>query len=156
MDEKSLLPVIDDLGAFRREFRNDPVVDVLIYLWSGRPQLAEDLLNAMAPPASSFRLRALLADTWRDQGRYDEAIAAYRELVAAAAGTAREAVMRQHLGKAHFARGEYSRALECFEDALELRVREKADADLVASSQLAVRRATELLKQPCTGDISRP
>lgn len=155
IDEKSLLPVIDDLKAFRREFKDDPVVDVLIHLWSGRPQYAEDLLNAMAPPAPSLRLRALLADAWRDQGRYDEAIAAYRDLVAAAAGTPREAVMRQHLGKAYFVRGEYSRALKCFEEALDLRVREKADVDLIASSQLAVGRATEILKRPGAGAVSR-
>ncbi|WP_102157416.1 tetratricopeptide repeat protein [Zhihengliuella halotolerans] len=155
IDENSLLPVIDDLEAFRREFKDDPVADVLIHLWSGRPRQAEDLLGAMAPPASSFRLRALLADAWRDQGHYDDAIAAYRDLVAATAGTPREAVMRQHLGKVYFVCGEYSRALECFEEALELRVREKADADLMASSQLAVGRATEILKRPGTGDVSR-
>lgn len=142
IDPRSLLPVIDDIEAFRRAHRDDEARDALEALWGGRPGEAEALLRAAAQPGSP-RIRALIADAWRDQGRHDAAIRAYRELVQETAGTRLEATMRQHLGKTYFAAGRHAEALEAFTVALTLRVRDGADPDLIASSRLAVDRATE-------------
>lgn len=52
----------------------------------------------------------------------------------------------QHSGKNLFDQKKYSKALECFEKALEIRVSKKAAQDLIESSQVAVRRVRELLE----------
>lgn len=142
IDPESLLPVIDDIEAFRGAHRDDDARDALEALWGGRPAEAEALLRAMAQPGSP-RIRALIADAWRDQGRHDASIRAYLELVCEAAGMRHEATMHQHLGKAYFVAGRYAEALEAFTVALTLRVRDGAPPDLVASSRLAVDRATQ-------------
>lgn len=60
-------------------------------------------------------------------------------------GTAREAVLWQHLGKAYFVGGNLPEAVEAFSEALQLRVCAGEDPDLVASSRLAHQRAEPLL-----------
>lgn len=146
LDGTTLRPVLDDVEAFRSAHREDPAVEALVALWTGDADTAEQLLLATAGVRESPRLRALLADAWRDQGRTAEAVTAYEGLVAEAAGTGREAVLHQHLGKALLAAGRTSEALTAFEHALRLRVEQGAEASLVASSEVAVRRVRELLR----------
>jgi hypothetical protein len=110
IDRGSLLPKIADEDLFRAAHAEDPAVDILVTLWTGRPELAEVELRRRLGESESPRLRALLADAARDQGRTDEAIATYESLIAEVAGTSSEAVMHQHLGKAFFVARRYREA----------------------------------------------
>ena len=131
----------------------DPACEALILLWSGRPVQAEAALNDLLSMGDSPRLRALRADTWRDQGRYDQAIRAYRALVKERAGTPGEAVMLQHLGKAYFAANRFREAQQAFGRALELRISAGSEEDLIASSRLAWDRATQRLEASNDSEI---
>lgn len=144
IDGETLLPRIVDLAAFRRGLAGDPLREVLEALWSGRPEDAADLLRGQRP---TLRVRALQADCHRDSGRVALAIADYVRLVAEAAGTPQEAVIRQHYGKSLYAAGRFADAAEQFALALELRERAGADGARVASSRHALavaRRAAGL------------
>lgn len=152
IDSTTLLPVIDDEPAFRKAHADDPACDALVALWTGHPFIAEQLIQQLISGANTLRFRALRADAWRDQGRHDEAIGAYQELVAEATGTALEATMRQHLGKVYFVAGETKRAHTEFLWALTMRQLGNAHTELVASSQLAVNRAAALLEQAVITD----
>ncbi|GAB2756764.1 tetratricopeptide repeat protein [Nocardioides pakistanensis] len=143
IDARTLQPVIDDLEVFTSAHQDDPALEALTLLWTGRPNDAEAAIRQAMPRGDSLRFRALLADTWRDQGRTDDAVEAYQQLVRETAGTASEAVMRQHLGKAQFAAGRYRDARMSFEQALELRVAAGAERALVQSSRAAAARAAE-------------
>ena len=61
-------------------------------------------------------------------------------------GTAREAVLVQHLGKTHVAAGEYAAAVDCFERATGPRVAAGVERSLVESSRAALARARELAR----------
>lgn len=102
--------------------------------------MLEELLDANP---DHWRLHALLADAWRDQGRTDEAEAVFRRLLLDDAPGPRRATLLQHLGKTLFTAGRVAEAAACFRDALSLRRREGAPPDLIASSQLAVERCLE-------------
>lgn len=145
MDALTLLPVIEDLEEFRRAHADDRALPVLEELWSGRPDTAEPLAMALVEDASTVRHRALLADVRRDLGRIAWAVDEYGRLLEECRGTAREAVLRQHLGKAHFVGGDLPRAVEEFSTALQLRVSAGAAPDLIASSRIARQRAESLL-----------
>ncbi|WP_017586803.1 tetratricopeptide repeat protein [Nocardiopsis ganjiahuensis] len=144
-DALTLLPVIEDLAEFRRANASDPALRVLEELWSGRPEEAEPLASALVEEAPTVRHRALLADVRRDLGRIAWAVGEYGQLLEDCRGTAREAVLWQHLGKAHFVGGDLREAAEAFSRALQLRVFEGADPALVASSRVAHQRAEALL-----------
>lgn len=148
IDEETLLPVIDDEQEFREAHADDLALEALIALWSGRPIDAEGFLLRLLAETDSPRMQALLADAWRDQGRHTEAIQAYLGLVADAVGSPGEAAMRQHLGKAYFAAGCLEEARSEFSQALALRLRDGAEPNLVASSRLALERATALISAP--------
>lgn len=141
IDADTLLPVIEDVELFRAALEDDPAVDVLVALWSGDPVQAEAEIRRLLAEGETPRLRALLADSWRDQGRKDEAVAAYEELVSQAAGTPHEAVMQQHLGKALFVAGRFDEAADAFENALRLREAAGVDERLINSSKAALERA---------------
>jgi tetratricopeptide (TPR) repeat protein len=143
IDEETLLPTIEDEALFRAAHAHDPALEIVIAIWTGRPKAAELLLDLLREEAATPRLRALRADAWRDQGRTDEAVAAYESLIAELTGTASEAVMQQHLGKALFVAGRYREAASAFEKALALRLRSRAEESLIASSRAAVERARE-------------
>ncbi|MEU3019567.1 hypothetical protein ABZ635_19490 [Nocardiopsis sp. NPDC007018] len=148
MNALTLLPVIEDLSEFRAAHEHDRALPVLEMLWGGHPGKAEPLALALVTAEPTVRHRALLADVRRDLGRVDWAAAEYGELIDLCRGTAREAVLWQHLGKVHFVAGDHSRAARAFALALTLRVRGGAGRDLVASSRLALRRATQLIRAP--------
>ena len=91
-----------------------------------------------------FRPLLLLADVYRWLDCYDIAAQLQREALTLSAGTRREAVARQHIGKRLFDEGRYSEAASEFELALSLRKEAEASADLIESSRLARSRAVEL------------
>jgi tetratricopeptide (TPR) repeat protein len=157
IDPDTLLPVIDDEAAFRAAQRDDPALELLVLLWSGRPEAALPLARDLVGLRPTPRHRALHADVARDLGRTAEAIATYESIVAETAGTPREAVMTQHLGKAHWAAGNVAEAEAAFERALFLRIDAGAAEDLVASSREARDRARRALDgtAPCPGDTRR-
>ncbi len=79
----------------------------------------------------------------RDRGQFAEAVTRYELMLADHAGTGREAVLRQHLGKVHFAAGNLHAAPDAFDAALGLRRAQGASSDLIESSLMALRRADE-------------
>ena len=142
IDPSTLRPVITDEQGFREQHSSDPALEVLVALWSGDPHAAMVALSTLLEAdADHWRWRALRADIQRDLGEHDQAIAQYEELLVDYAGTDREAVLVQHLGKAHFAAGHYDEAASCFERALQRRSISGADPSLVASSQIALDEA---------------
>ena len=116
----------------------DPLAEPIELLWTGNAGAALQVLDVLR---QTPRVRALAADCHRDLGDTAHAVSEYDALVAECVGTAREAVMRQHRGKALLANGETERAVEDFQRAVELR--RTADPVLLASAEqgLAVARA---------------
>lgn len=143
IDGETLLPRVVDVQELRRGLADDPLRDAVEALWDGRPDEAEVLLRRHPP---TVRVHALLADCRRDQGRAADAVDSYRVLLTECTGTAREPVMRQHLGKALFAAGRPAEAAEQFALALAQREAAGADEELLRSSrhalQVARRRVT--------------
>jgi tetratricopeptide (TPR) repeat protein len=145
VDPVTLRPAITDELLFRSVYANDPALEVLVALWSGDPGTALVALEPLVRAApDNWRWRALRADARRDLGDCRAAIADLCELVSEHAGTPKEAVLMQHLGKAHFAAGEYESAATCFEQALTLRTAAGAERSLVESSRAALQRARQL------------
>lgn len=148
IDILTLKGVIHDEAAFALWASKgvDPVLDVIGPLFRGdleAAQTALDRISADAEPKVQFRLRALGADIMRDRGQFAEAVTRYELLLADEVGTSREAVLRQHLGKAHFVAGDFWAARDDFAAALQLRRVQGADADLIESSLIALGRANE-------------
>lgn len=131
-----LRPEITDLEAFRSGLRGDPLLDAIEALWGGDPTGA---LSLLVDQPDSFRVRALRADCRRDLGDHDVAVAEYDLLVEAVAGSPREAVIRQHRGKALLAAGRSGEAVEDFERVVDLR--DGGDPALLASAVQALEAA---------------
>jgi Flp pilus assembly protein TadD len=145
IDPATLRPVITDERVLRSRYADDPALEVLVALWGGDPEGALARLQPLLDSApTNWRWRALGADARRDLGDHVNAIADYRQLISEHAGTTREAVLVQHLGKAHFAAEDYRSAVACFERALTLRHAAGADGSLVESSRVALERARQL------------
>lgn len=137
-----LRPAITDLEEFRRGIAADPLARALELLWSGAPGRA---LRALAAQEATPRVRALRADCLRDLGEAARAVAEYDRLLAEVRGTPREAVMRQHRGKALLAAGRPAQAQEDFERVVELRT--GGDPALLASAHQALEFARRLAPQ---------
>lgn len=153
IDVHTLKGVIHDEAAFARWAGEcaDPVLAVIGPLFRGdldAAQTALDRISVNAEPNVQFRLRALGADILRDRRQFDEAVSRYEQMLADYAGTSREGVLRQHLGKVHFAAGNYEAARDNFAAALQLRRAQGARADLIESSRIALRRANEETNRP--------
>ncbi|MFS0731672.1 hypothetical protein ABC270_16555 [Curtobacterium sp. 1P10AnD] len=126
---------------FRDGMAGDPLAAAIELLWTGHAQSALEHLERLP---ESLRVRALIADCKRDLGDHLSAVQEYDRLVAECAGTAREAVMRQHRAKALLAAGRADRAIEDFRRVVELR--REHDSTLLASAEqgLAAARSAEL------------
>lgn len=131
-----LRPAITDAEAFAKDRQSDPLGDILTSLWSGDPAAALHLLER--EPATQ-RVRALRADCYRDLGDSPRAIREYDDLVDETMHTSREAVMRQHRGKALLAAGDTVRAIGDFDRAVLLR--QGGDPALLTSAQQALQAA---------------
>jgi hypothetical protein len=106
----------------------DPVGQVLVFPDGEQLQLPEQ--QGGGGSSSSSSSDAWYA--WQSVGNWGSR----RVLVAESLGTAREAVMRQHRGKALLANGEAERAIEDFQQAVELR--RTADTVLLDSAEQAL------------------
>jgi tetratricopeptide (TPR) repeat protein len=129
----NLRPVVIDLDAFRAGLAGDPLAEPIELLWTGNAGAALHVLELLQ---QTPRVRALAADCHRDLGDTALAVGEYDVLVAESLGTAREAVLRQHRGKALLANGEAERAIEDFQQAVELR--RTADTVLLDSAEQAL------------------
>ncbi|XAS75731.1 hypothetical protein V3G39_13865 [Dermatophilaceae bacterium Sec6.4] len=138
-DGRTLRPVITDLVVFREHHLEDPLTAAIEQLWSGHPLEA---LHQLSTHDASPRVRALRGDCLRDLGRHAEALEVYRQLIKESEGGPREAVMRQHYGKALLSAGDPHHARQEFFQALHLR-RLGSDDALIASSQQALQVADE-------------
>lgn len=140
----TLLPVLDDEAAFRAASATDPVLEVLVALWSGDPDLAAKLLGPLvdADP-TSWRLQAISADVIRDRGDTSSAITILETLVSMNEYTPHEALLAQQLGTAQFTAGDYASAAARFRRALDLRLAADADASLISSSRQTLDRVAE-------------
>jgi tetratricopeptide (TPR) repeat protein len=81
------------------------------------------------------------ADVFRFEKKFDEALGLLdkvkKNLSANSLSDYRDFYL-QHLGKLYFDRGEYKKALQCFEDALVLR-KEKQITELISSTEFALK-----------------
>lgn len=135
-----LRPVITDLAAFRTGLRDDSLAEPIELLWTGH---AEAALRHLEVLEQTPRVRALQADCRRDLGDTDTAVSEYDALVSECAGTAREATMRQHRGKALLAAGRVDLAVEDFRAAVALRRSADETHQASALQALAVARARQ-------------
>ena len=144
MNGDDLRGEITDLDAYMTTYADDPYLRVVVALFqrdTAAARAAIDPLLAHAP--DDLRLLALEAEIWRDEGRFDDAADRYRRLIWGANRPTLQATLTQHLGKVHFAAGQFTDATECFQRALTLRVDNGASTDLVESSRRALARARE-------------
>jgi tetratricopeptide (TPR) repeat protein len=149
IDADTLLPVITDLDELSAGLAGDPCADVIVALWSGDPERAERIVDGLlADDPANPRLLALQADCWRDRGDHERARRQLERLVEAFAGSEREAVLVQHLGKTLFVAARYAEAAACFERALRLRQGSGDRDELIDSSRLALDRARTLAGAP--------
>jgi Flp pilus assembly protein TadD len=117
---------------------------VLAALFQGDPPAARGALEPLlAESPDDVRLLALEADIWRDEGRFENAADRYRRLIWGCDRASLQATLTQHLGKVHFAAGQFAEAVECFRRALTLREELGAPDDLVGSSRRALDRALQ-------------
>lgn len=147
-DPFTLREVVDDREAAMRQLSRAQGGDkvwllrVLGRLDEAR-KVGEELLEAASDP---YRPLLLLADVLRAQLDYDGARSLQeRALLVCDGNRRREATARQHIGKRLFDEGRYAAAVEAFEAALALREAD-GDAELIASSTLALSRARELAR----------
>lgn len=144
----SLVPQIvnEDAVAEALAASTDPGDLIFVRLVEGHPAEAAELLaEARYKDPSSLRLRIFEADVLRVSNRLDRAVELFRQLLTETRGTPDEARIRQHLGRCYFASGNIAAAVECFAEALDLRVAGSADAALIYASTVALQRARNVL-----------
>jgi Flp pilus assembly protein TadD len=140
----TLLAEITELETFVAAHAADRCVHVLAALFQGDPPAARGALEPLlAESPDDVRLLALEADIWRDEGRFENAADRYRRLIWGCDRASLQATLTQHLGKVHFAAGQFAEAVECFRRALTLREELGAPDDLVGSSRRALDRALQ-------------
>lgn len=128
----------------------DPADAIFVLLVEGHSSEAAELLaEARFRDPESFKLRAFEAEVLRVSNRLDVAVDLFRQLLAEVQGTPREATALQFLGKTQYTAGQTSAAVESFARALDLRVAASADAALIYSSTVALRRARDVLDLAC-------
>lgn len=152
INPESLLPQIVNDEACRNALAasNDPADHIFVLLVEGNAAEAAELLaEARFKDPESFRLRVFEAEVLRVSNRLDRAVDLFRQLLGEVQGTPREALVLHLLGKAQYAAGQTSSAVESFARSLDLRVAESADAALIYSSTVALQRARDVLDLAC-------
>ncbi|TDT80370.1 MULTISPECIES: tetratricopeptide repeat protein [Micrococcaceae] len=148
----TLMPQIVNEDAVREALSasTDPADHIFVLLVEGHASEAAELLaEARFKDPESFRLRVFEAEVLSVTHRMDRAIELFRQLLAEVHGTPREALALQFLGKAQYAAGQTSAAVESFSKALDLRVAQSADAAQIYSSTVALQRARDILELAC-------
>ncbi|MFF1880025.1 tetratricopeptide repeat protein [Pseudarthrobacter sp. NPDC058196] len=148
----TLMPQIVNQDAVREALAasTDPADHIFVLLVDGHASEAAELLaEARFKDPESFRLRVFEAEVLSVTHRMDRAIDLFRQLLAEVHGTPREALALQFLGKAQYAAGQTSAAVESFSKALDLRVAQSADAAQIYSSTVALQRARDILELAC-------
>lgn len=126
---------------------NDPADRIMALMLEGHPgEAAELLAEARYNDPESFKLRIFEAELHRATNRFDRAVELFRQLLGEVNGTAKEPIVHQYLGRAHFVAGNPVAAAESFTKALDLRVALAADASLIYSSAVALQRARNALE----------
>ena len=144
MNGETLLAELTDLETFLAAHAGDRCVHVLAALFGGDiPAARRALEPLLSESPDDVRLLALEADVWRDEGRFDAAADRYRRLIWGCERPSLQATLTQHLGKVHFAAGQFAEAVECFRRSLALRLELGASDDLIESSRRALDRASE-------------
>jgi tetratricopeptide (TPR) repeat protein len=157
MNGETLLAEITELETFVAAHAADRCVHVLTALFQGDPPAARAALEPLlAESPDDARLLALEADIWRDEGRFDAAADRYRRLIWGCDRASLQATLSQHLGKVHFAAGQYADAIECFRRALALREELGASDDLVESSRRSLDRALQCMGSARSARTHRP
>lgn len=126
---------------------------IFVLLARGRNKEAAELVaeSRMSDPAS-LRLQILEADVAAAVKDTERAIRLLQHLASEQRGSATEASVRQHLGRAYFRAGKYQSAAGNFASALDLRVAAGAPAALIYSSTVALQRARELME--CSASVA--
>ena len=128
----------------------DPADQIFVLLVEGHAsEAAEMLAEARFKDPESFLLRIFEAEVLSVSHRMDRAVGLFRQLLAEAHGTPGEALALQYLGRAQYAAGQTSAAVESFSKALDLRVAQSADAAQIYSSTVALQRARDVLDLAC-------
>ena len=128
----------------------DPADRIFVLLVEGQASEAAELLaEARFKDPESFLLRIFEAEVLSVSHRMDRAVGLFRQLLAEAHGTPGEALALQYLGRAQYAAGQTSAAVESFSKALDLRVAQSADAAQIYSSTVALQRARDVLDLAC-------
>jgi len=128
----------------------DPADQIFVLLVEGHASEAAELLaEARFKDPESFLLRIFEAEVLSVSHRMDRAVGLFRQLLAEAHGTPGEALALQYLGRAQYAAGQTSAAVESFSRALDLRVAQSADAAQIYSSTVALQRARDVLDLAC-------
>ncbi|MGG5174283.1 tetratricopeptide repeat protein [Pseudarthrobacter sp. J1763] len=119
-----------------------PADKVFVLMTRGKiSEAAEILAEARFHEPESFDLLLLDAELLYVSGRFERSVERLKFLLAEYQGQEQEAYIRQHLGNTYFGLGDYARAVDCFEKALDLRVAVSADAALIYSSTIALHQA---------------
>lgn len=152
INPETLMPQVVNEDAVREALSasTDPADHIFVLLVEGHASDAAELLaEARFKDPESFRLRVFEAEVLSVTHRMDRAIELFRQLLAEVHGTPREALALQFLGKAQYAAGQTSAAVESFSKALDLRVAQSADAAQIYSSTVALQRARDILELAC-------
>lgn len=148
----TLLPQIVNEDAVRDALADstDPADHIFVLLVEGHASEAAELLaEARFKDPESFLLRVFEAEVLSVTHRMDRAIGLFRQLLAEAHGTPREALALQYLGRTQYSAGQTSAAVESFSKALDLGVAQSADAAQIYSSTVALQRARDVLDLAC-------
>ena len=148
----TLMPQIVNADAVEEALAasTDPADHIFVLLVEGHASEAAELLaEARFKDPESFRLRIFEAEVLSVTHRMDRAIDLFRQLLAEAHGTPREALTLQFLGKTQYVAGQTSAAVKSFSKALDLRVAQSADAAQIYSSTVALQRARDILDLAC-------
>lgn len=155
LDSSSLREVVDDGAALEERLAAAGDLErIWLLRLLGRLDEAraagETVLDEAPQAPERWRALPLLADVCAYQEDHVEAERLQVEslTLASALGPLQEATVDQYIGKRLFDQALYEQAAQCFVTALRLRRDNGAAAELIESSRMALKRATELSQEP--------
>lgn len=161
LDSSSLREVVDDGAALEERLAAAGDLErIWLLRLLGRLDEAraagETVLDEAPQAPERWRALPLLADVCAYQEDHVEAERLQVEslTLASALGPLQEATVDQYIGKRLFDQALYEQAAQCFVTALRLRRDNGAAAELIESSRMALKRATELSQERPAGTMS--